>query len=80
MPTCKANRNHLFYWVTVSEVVPAVPPSDALIVVVPTETGTANPVVLTVATDVALEFQPAELVTLPTEPSENVADAVNCCC
>lgn len=49
-------------------------------VVVPMETGVANPEALMVAMEGALEFQPAELVTFPTEPSENVADAVYCCC
>ena len=47
---------------------------------VPCETAVTKPVELTVATLGALEFQPAELETFPTEPSEKVADAVNCCC
>lgn len=40
----------------------------------------AKPPLVTVTVDVELDVQPAEDVTFPTEPSENVAEAVNCCC
>jgi hypothetical protein len=59
--------------------VPAVPPSEALMVALPVEIALAKPLALMLTTLEALEVQPAELVTLPTEPSENVAEAVNCC-
>jgi hypothetical protein len=49
-------------------------------VALPVETATATPLLLILTTEEALEVQPAEVVTLPTEPSENVAEAVNCCC
>lgn len=55
---------------TVSDVVPTAPPSDALMVVLPMETGLANPALLIVATEVALEVQVAEAVMSPSEPSE----------
>jgi hypothetical protein len=60
-----------------SEVVPTTPPAEALIVVVPMDTGDASPVLLMVATLVVLEFHAAD--TLPTVPSEKVAEAANCC-
>lgn len=59
-------------------VVPTTPLAEALIVVVPLETGEASPALEITATLVALEFQDALLVTSPTVPSENVAEAVNC--
>jgi hypothetical protein len=61
-------------------VVPVTPLSDAPMVVVPVLTGDAKPPLVMVATAVLLEDQVAEFVTFPTVPSENVADAVNCCC
>lgn len=48
-------------------------------VAVPTDTAVAKPAAFMLTTLVALEVQPAEDVTFPTEPSENVAEAVNCC-
>lgn len=63
-----------------TDAVPAVPPSEALIVALPVEAAVAKPAALILTTLVALEVQPAEDVTFPTEPSENVAEAVNCCC
>lgn len=59
--------------------VPATPFSEAPIVVVPAETGCAKPLLLMVATLVALDVHAAEVVTSPFVPSENVALAVNCC-
>jgi len=46
-------------------------------VVWPGPTGDASPELLMVATLVLLEFQAAD--TLPTVPSEKVAEAANCC-
>ncbi len=63
----------------VSVVVPVMPLSDAPIVVVPVETGSAKPLLLMVATLVLLDVHEAEVVTSPFVPSENVALAVNCC-
>lgn len=48
-------------------------------VVVPAEAGDASPELLMIATLAVLEFHAAELVTSPTDPSEKVAEAVNCC-
>ena len=56
---------------------PTTPPAEAVIVVVPTETGDATPLLLTIAMLGLLEFQPAE--TVPMVPSEKVACAVNVC-
>ncbi len=47
-------------------------------VALPIETALANPLPLTVTTEGTLEVQAAEFVTSPTEPSENVAEALNC--
>lgn len=57
---------------------PATPPAEAPIVVLPTDTGVAKPVLLIVATETLPEVQDAVVVTSPNEPSENVAVAVNC--
>lgn len=65
---------------TVNDVSPTAPPSDALMVTLPSATGLAKPVLVIVATVVALELQVAEAVTFPIVPSEYVAVAVNCCC
>lgn len=65
---------------TVNDVVPIAPPRVALMVVLPSATGLAKPVLLMVATEVALEAQVTEVVTFPIVPSEYVAVAVNCCC
>ncbi len=46
-------------------------------VVWPALTGDASPELLMIATPVLLELHAAE--TLPTVPSENVAEAANCC-
>jgi len=59
--------------------VPTTPPAEALMVVVPMETGDASPPLVMVAMVGLLDVQAAVLVTSPTEPSENVACAVNCC-
>jgi hypothetical protein len=56
--------------VTVSDVLPTAPPSDALMVVLPMETGLAKPALVIVATEVALEVQVAEIVMFPIVPSE----------
>lgn len=56
---------------TVSWAVPTTPPAEALIVVVPTDTGDAKPLLDMVAMLGLLEVQLA--LTVPTDPSENVA-------
>jgi len=67
------------YSVTLSDVVPTTPPDEAEIVVLPIEMGVANPALLMIATEVLLEVQDEVVVTSPTDPSEKVAVAVNCC-
>ena len=62
---------------TVSEVVPTTPPAAALIAVAPIDTGDAKPLLDMDAMLGLLEVQLA--LTMPKEPSENVACAVNCC-
>ena len=57
---------------------PTTPPDEAEMVVFPIETGVANPELLIMATEVLLEVQDEVVVTSPTDPSENVAVAVNC--
>jgi hypothetical protein len=59
-------------------VVAVTPPSEAPIVVLPTDAGLASPLELMVATVVLLELQVTCEVTSPMLPSENVAVAVNC--
>jgi hypothetical protein len=63
---------------TVSEVVPEMLPDEAMIVVVPAATGLAMPVLLTVATDGAVELQVTDAVKFWFELFENVPVAVNC--
>ena len=46
----------------------------------PDEIAVTKPELVTVATETELELQAADELTSPTEPSENVAEAENCCC
>jgi hypothetical protein len=64
--------------VTVSVVVPDMLPDEAVIVVVPVATGVALPVLLTVATDGAVELQVTDSVIFWAELFENEPVAVNC--
>ena len=64
--------------VTVRVVEAEMVPDTAVIVVVPAATGVAMPVLLTVATDEAVELQVTDVVIFWFELFENVPVAVNC--
>jgi len=64
--------------VTVSVVLPTVPPYVALMVVVPVPEALAKPFPVTVATEVFEEVQVALVVTSMLVPSDCVAVALNC--
>lgn len=55
---------------TVNDVLPTAPASEALMVTLPMETGLAKPALVIVATVVALEVQVADVVMSPIVPSE----------
>lgn len=65
--------------VTVSVVLPEVPSELAVMVVVPTPTAVASPLLLTVATDGLDELQVACVVKSSVVPSFDVPVATNCC-
>jgi len=64
--------------VTVSVDEPEMPPNHAVMVVVPTETGVANPALLIAATSAFEEIQVACCVRSSKEPSEYMPVAENC--
>jgi hypothetical protein len=64
--------------VTVRVVEAEMLPDTAVIVVVPAATGVAMPVLLTVATDGAVELQDTDAVKFWFELFENVPVALNC--
>jgi hypothetical protein len=64
--------------VTQRAVLPEIPPEVAVMVVVPAAMAVANPLLLTVATDVFDELQVTSMVILWLVPSEYVPVAANC--